>query len=148
MNKVYLALYKGKSSRLHNRFKDWIIRKITKGDYSHCEIAVKKNGFYQCYTASFREGGVRQKVINLNDGKWDLIELKNVHEQQIKTYFAETKGKPYDWQGVLGIALGVKEKQDKYFCSEWCFNLIKNSNEGWRFSPNDLSAMLRGKPMT
>ncbi|MDD0824388.1 enoyl-CoA hydratase [Mannheimia sp. AT1] len=156
-NKVYLALYKGYGGSLYDRLTDWIIRKVTKGKYSHCEIAVQKSEikdhyhrevWYECYTSSPRDSGVRQTVINLDDGKWDLIELPNVHEQQIKAHFSATNGKPYDWRGVLGIVLSIKQNQDKYFCSEWCFNLIKNSNEGWRFSPNDLSAILRGKPMT
>ncbi|HDL5187615.1 TPA: enoyl-CoA hydratase, partial [Mannheimia haemolytica] len=58
-------------------------------------------------------------------------------------YFAGTKGKPYDWRGVFGIVLGIKQKRDKYFCSEWCFNLIKQSDEGWRFSPNQLVAIFK-----
>lgn len=152
MYKVYLALYKGSGGSLYDHFTDWLIRKVTKGKYSHCEIAVQKSEikdhyhrevWYECYSSSPRDSGVRQTVINLDDGKWDLIELSNVHEQQIKAYFAGTKGKPYDWRGVFGIVLGIKQKRDKYFCSEWCFNLIKNSNEGWRFSPNQLAEIFK-----
>ncbi|GAB1660348.1 enoyl-CoA hydratase [Mannheimia haemolytica] len=152
MYKVYLALYKGSGGNLYDRFTDWIIRKITKGKYSHCEIAVQKSAikdhyhrevWYECYSSSPRDGGVRQTVINLDDGKWDLIELPNVHEQQIKAYFSGTEGKPYDWRGVLGIVLGIKQKRDNYFCSEWCFNLIKQSDEGWRFSPNQLAVIFK-----
>ena len=41
---LYLALYKGNRegwgiSSIKARFGDWITRKITRGIYSHCEIA-------------------------------------------------------------------------------------------------------------
>ena len=152
MNKIYLALYKGSGGNLYDRLIDWLIRKITKGQQSHCAIAIQKceikdhyhrEEWYECYSSSPRDGGVRQNVIPLNDGKWDLIELPNLTEREVKAYFKQTKGKSYDWRGVLGIALGVKQKQDKYFCSEWCFNLIKHCNEGWRFSPNQLAAIFK-----
>lgn len=158
MGKVYLALYKGTGGSLYDRVTDWLIRKVTKGQYSHCEIAIERYEFlsgdyyplvcYDCFTSSPRDGGVRQKTIDLKDGKWDLIELPNLVEAQVRAYFAKTQGCKYDWWGMLGIALGIKHKRSKFFCSEWCFNLIKNSTEGWRFSPNDLAAMIRGKPMT
>lgn len=153
MDKVYLALYKGTGGSLYDRLTDWIIRKVTKGKYSHCEIAVRKSEikdhyhreeWYECYSSSPRDGGVRLAVINLDDGKWDLIELPHVSEQQVKAYFAATKCQPYDWRGVLGIVCGVKHKQDKYFCSEWCFNAIKQSDEGWRFNPNELAVVFGG----
>lgn len=45
MSKVYLALYKGRKSgrtpkALAMRLADWVIRKATRGIYSHCEIAL------------------------------------------------------------------------------------------------------------
>lgn len=153
MGKVYLALYKGNGGDLYDRLSDWLIRKVTKGQYSHCEIAVEKFEFFSgdyypdihfdCYTSSPRDGGVRHKVINLHDGKWDLIELPHITEARVQRYFALTKGKPYDWWGALGIAFGTKHRRDKFFCSEWCFNLINQSEEGWRFSPNQLAEIFK-----
>ncbi|WKS99810.1 hypothetical protein NYR30_00480 [Gallibacterium salpingitidis] len=45
MSEVYLAFYKGRKSinrpfDLLAKFSDWLTRKVTKGDYSHCEIAI------------------------------------------------------------------------------------------------------------
>lgn len=159
-NQVYLALYKGrktglKPSDLIARFSDWLTRKLTKGAYSHCEIAVERMEFtqgdhyeheviYDCYSSSIRDGGVRCKQIDVRDrAKWDLIPLNEVTEERIKAYFNRTSGAKYDWWGALGIVLGIKQKRSKYFCSEWCFNAIVNSEEGWRFSPNQLAAMVR-----
>lgn len=152
MDKVYLALYKGTGGSLYDRLTDWLIRKITKGQYSHCEIVVQKieikdhyhrYEWFECYTSSPRDGGVRQKEINLNDGKWDLIELPKLKESEVKDYFTKTSGKPYDWRGMLGVVFGIKHKKDKYFCSEWCFNLIKQSDDGWRFNPNQLAVIFK-----
>ncbi|HDR1038251.1 hypothetical protein SAMN05421675_1356 [Pasteurella multocida] len=158
--KIYLALYKGKKSGkkpkdLLARLSDWLTRKLTKGAYSHCEIAVMKEVFvsghhyetevmYECYSSSIRDGGVRCKEIDVSDSsKWDLIELSDVTEAQVKHYFNCTKGLKYDWWGALGIVFGIKQKRSRFFCSEWCFNLIKGSYDGWRFSPNALSVIFK-----
>lgn len=149
---VYLALYKGTGGSLYDRFSDWLIKKVTKGQYSHCEIAVERledwgeydfRPIYDCYTSSPRDGGVRCKQINVNNGNWDLIPLPSVTESQVRSYFERTKGRKYDWCGVFGLVLGVKQKRSKYFCSEWCFNAIFYSDDGWRFSPNQLAVMLK-----
>ncbi|OOF59282.1 enoyl-CoA hydratase [Rodentibacter myodis] len=153
--KIYLALYKGKAKNRVERLQDNIICLFTKGKYSHCEIAIEQqqfshgdrcqpNIYYDCYSSSPRDGGVRCKQINVADSsKWDLIPLKSVTEAQIKAYFNRTSGAKYDWWGVLGIVCGIKQKCSKYFCSEWCFNVIKNSDNGWRFSPNDLAIIFK-----
>lgn len=148
-NGVYLALYKGRKkgknlTALLARFSDWLTRKLTKGEYSHCEIVLANDGRTFCYSSSIRDGGVRCKEIDVYDReKWDLIELTNVKEEQIKRYFESTKDLSYDWWGALGIVLGLKQKRIKFFCSEWCFNAIKGGDQGWRFSPNDLSVIFK-----
>lgn len=148
-NGVYLALYKGRKkgknlTSLLARFSDWLTRKLTKGEYSHCEIVLANDGRTFCYSSSIRDGGVRCKEIDVYDReKWDLIGLKNVKEEQIKRYFESTKDLSYDWWGALGIVLGLKQKRSKFFCSEWCFNAIKGGDQGWRFSPNDLSVIFK-----
>ncbi|MDP0233429.1 enoyl-CoA hydratase, partial [Glaesserella parasuis] len=43
MNKIYLALYKGNAKNWRERLEDWLIRKATKGQYSHCEIAIHRS---------------------------------------------------------------------------------------------------------
>lgn len=64
-----------------------------------------------------RDGGVRCKEINVKDGKWDLIQLDNINEEQVKVYFEKTKDAKYDWRGVFGLVLGFREKKSKFFCS-------------------------------
>ena len=85
MAKVYLALYKGRKTiktpkDLAFRIIEWVIRKVTGGQYSHCEIAVSvafSDGLFDCYSSSFRDGGVRCKRMPLPAEKWDLIALDN-----------------------------------------------------------------------
>lgn len=157
VNQVYLALYKHKRSwrkEPWKAFADAVTRCFTKGDYSHCELVVERREFtrgshydnevvYDCYSSSVQDGGVRCKQINVRDGKWDLVLIPSVTESQIKAYFNQTKGQAYDWRGALGVILGIKEKRSKYFCSEWCFNAVMNSKDGWRFSPNQLATIFK-----
>jgi hypothetical protein len=146
MARVYLALYKNKRNWRKEPIKaiaDHITRFFTKGKYSHCEIAIERSAsIYDCYSASVQDGGVRCKQIDVsNNIKWDLIPLDNVTEDQIKAYLSRTRGAKYDWWGALGIVLGMKQKRNKYFCSEWCFNAIHGGESGWYFSPNQLAAI-------
>lgn len=154
---VYLALYRGrksgyKPSALLARFSDWLTRKLTKGQYSHCEIVVARREFirgghyesemvYDCYSSSVRDGGVRCKRINVTDGKWDLLPL-NISETQVKTLFVKTEGRKYDWLGAVGVVLKSSHSSSKYFCSEWCGKVL-GLNEPWRFSPNDLAVIVQ-----
>ena len=146
MAKIYLAMYKHKRDWRKEPVRtiaDIITRFFTKGKYSHCEIAIKRSEtLFDCYSSSVQDGGVRCKQIDVSDStKWDLIQLNEVTEEQIKGYFNRTLGCKYDWWGALGIVLGIKQKRSKYFCSEWCFNAIYGGESGWRFSPNQIAVV-------
>ena len=50
------------------RFTDGLTRILTRGKYSHCEIAVRLpetagEQEYECYSASLRDGGVRHETM-------------------------------------------------------------------------------------
>lgn len=155
-NKIYLALYKGKKSdwtpkAIAARLSDWLTRKLTKGQYSHCEIAVHQSRiqghyhldeWYECYSSSIRDGGVRCKQIDVTSNKWDLILLDSLTEAQVKQFFAQTQGKKYDWLGAIGVVFKSSQHANRYFCSEWCGRLL-GIDESWRFSPNDLAAIIK-----
>ncbi|MDA5609731.1 S-adenosylmethionine tRNA ribosyltransferase [Pasteurella multocida] len=64
-------------------------------------------------------------------------------EANVKLYFNGTKGLKYDWWGAFGIVLGINQKRSRFFCSEWCFNAIRESDQGWRFSPNQLAVIFK-----
>lgn len=153
--KIYLALYKGRrdGSGWHvwcARATDWLTRALTRGQYSHCEIAVrlteKNNGeqaAYQCYSASIRDGGVRVKTMPLPAAKWDLIQMESTSEahERLQRVWAETRGQGYDLRGALGIAFGLPQNRRRWFCSEWGAAAL-GLPDGWRWSPNDLAAIV------
>lgn len=142
MSKVYLACYHGRAKKLSHRLCDGITKFFTRGKYSHCEIAVHLySNRYKCYSSSYRDGGVRVKVMTLDTAKWDLIPL-DVSPKQIEQYFGATRGAGYDLIGALGCVAGLRQHPTKYFCSEWCFNTIYQSDQGWRFSPVSLAAIV------
>ena len=144
MNQVYLACYHGRASRLSHRICDGITKFFTRGKYSHCEIAIAlPDGRYQCYSSSVRDGGVRAKVMDLPSDKWDLVAIDGLPAAHIESCFTQTKGAGYDLLGALGCVAGLPQNADKFFCSEWCYNAIFGSNQGFRFSPNQLAEIVR-----
>ena len=144
MSKVYLALYKGRKSgrspkALAMRFADWVIRKATRGIYSHCEIAVALgDGVFECYSSSLRDGGVRCKVMRLPSDKWDLIEI-NKAGTSVSAFFVATQSCGYDWLGVVGFPWGLNMR-DKWFCSEWCACVL-GLPKPHRYTPSGLAVL-------
>lgn len=157
MTKVCLALYKGRKSgrtpkALALRLTDWAIRRATRSVYSHCEIAVAvadSDGLFDCYSASFRDGGVRCKRMPLPEDKWDLIALAapNLRLGRLQVLWAETKDKPYDLAGALCVKtifrkIRLKESADKWFCSEWCAEVM-GVQPASLYAPEDLVEMAK-----
>lgn len=142
---LYLALYKGSRqgyapAAVKARIGDWITRKITRGIYSHCEIADPCEGGYLCYSSSIRDGGVRVKKMELPSEKWDLIPLHGTTRADLERVWQAAQGKRYDWAGAIGTVLKIRQRPDKWFCSEFCA-AVMGIPDGWRFSPNDLAAI-------
>lgn len=148
---IYLALYKGRRDGSGwrvwaARFTDGLTRVLTRGRYSHCEIAVREHpqaSVYTCYSASIRDGGVRCKVMPLPEAKWDLIQMESTSEahERLQRVWTETRGQGYDLMGALGIAFGLPQNRRRWFCSEWCATAL-GLPDGWRWSPNDLAAIV------
>ena len=76
--------------------------------------------------------------------KWDLIALPNVDAAYVAAYFGQTQGRGYDWGGLLGVPLGrwaiVFNDVQKYFCSEWCAQVMRMP-DSWRLSPGALAKL-------
>jgi len=142
---IYIAFYKGRGGNWWQRCQDGLIRFFTRGKYSHCEIAASTSGInYQCSTSSPRDGGVRNKAMPLPPSKWDLIVLEGYNFTQMIDFYTLHKGKKYDWLGVIGFVLRTRQSPNRYFCSEYCAEFL-GFPEPWRFSPNDLYAILKRK---
>ena len=116
---VVLAFYKGKGDWL-----DWLIRLFTRSQYSHVEYvqdstAMDDQGRHECWSSSFRDGGVRAKPILLKDDKWDLVLLTWFDEDQ-RLLFALRKGEKYDYLGILfsQVLPFHIQRNGQWFCSE------------------------------
>ena len=148
---IYLALYHGHRGGTGlkvwvARFTDGLTRILTRGRYSHCELAVRLpetagGQEYECYSASIRDGGVRMKTMPLPADKWDLIPLDDavLHAHTVGLYL-RTAGQGYDLPGAFGVVFGLPENRKRWFCSEWVGAALGLS-ESWRFSPNDLAVI-------
>ena len=148
---IYLALYHGHRGGTGwrvwaARFTDWLTRVLTRGRYSHCEIAVRLpetagEQEYECYSASIRDKGVRMKTMPLPADKWDLIPLDDavLHAHTVGLYL-RTAGQGYDLPGAFGVVFGLPENRRRWFCSEWVGKALGLA-ESWRFSPNDLAVI-------
>lgn len=149
---IYLALYHGHRGGtglkvLAARFTDGLTRILTRGRYSHCEIAIRLAGQnsepqYECYSASLRDGGVRRKIMPLPSAKWDLIALPDSVGERLHGLWQETQGQGYDLPGAFGVVFGLPENRKRWFCSEWVGKALGLA-ESWRFSPNDLAAIFK-----
>ena len=150
---IYLALYHGHRGGTGwcvwaARFTDGLTRILTRGRYSHCELAVRlpetaDGQEYECYSASLRDGGVRMKTMPLPADKWDLIPLDDavLHAHTVGLYL-RTAGQGYDLPGAFGVVFGLRENRKRWFCSEWVGKAL-GLPESWRFSPNDLAVIAR-----
>ena len=146
---IYLALYHGHRGGTGlkvwvARFTDGLTRVLTRGRYSHCELAVRlpETAEYECYSASLRDGGVRRKVMPLPSAKWDLIALPDSVGERLHGLWEATQGQGYDLPGAFGVVFGLPENRRRWFCSEWVGAALGLS-ESWRFSPNDLAVIAR-----
>ena len=146
---IYLALYKGRRDGSGwrvwcARFTDWLTRILTRGQYSHAEIAIRlpETAEYECYSASLRDGGVRMKTMPLPSAKWDLIALPDSVGGRLEALWSQTQGQGYDLLGAFGVVFGLPENRRRWFCSEWVGKALGLS-ESWRFSPNDLAVIAR-----
>ncbi|WP_419851648.1 hypothetical protein [Actinobacillus pleuropneumoniae] len=134
---IYLAMYKAKGNWV-----DCVIRLFTGKPYSHCEIAVSNGKNYLCYSSSPRDGGVRFKAMPLPSDKWDLIPL-DLTVPQVAEFYHKTVGKKYDFWGAVGVVLFRLENPKRYFCSEWCYELIFGKRK--TISPNQLFKLVLNK---
>lgn len=113
-----LALYRGPAQDLAHKIAHWAVCTFTGSIYSHCEVVI--NGV--CWSASARDGGVRGKKVDLNSGRWDVIDLPaQMDEAAAVAWFMEHDGAAYDWAGVLRFALPfLPQRRGQWFCSEAC----------------------------
>jgi len=132
---MQLAFYKGRGN-----FYDLLVRIATFSKYSHCELVI--DGV--CWGASPRDNGVRSSWIDLQDGKWDLVQLPACYsKEKALQWFKQHEGLKYDLLGAIrsAVPFGLNQK-DKWFCSEACAAALDIANPH-RYTPAGLFELFR-----
>lgn len=130
-----LALYKGKK-RLFNRVASF----LTKGPYSHVEILFSDG---MCGSSSDIDGGVRLKVINLEDGNWDVIDLPG-DEEKARRWFENHTGEKYDYIGLTRFVWSKSRGiYGRWLCSEAVMEAL-GYRDSWSFCPNSVASFFKG----
>lgn len=125
------AFYKGEGNAFNGFIRFW-----DGGIYSHCELVFSDG---MSASASWRDGRqVRLKMIEYDADNWDFIELPPELEESARTFFEQTKGRPYDLVGQIRFLIApVRGSRKGFWCSEWLAAAL-GSPEPWRYSPNIL----------
>lgn len=132
---IQLAMYKGPARKPLHKLSHWLIKTWFGSPHSHSEVVI--DGV--CWSSSFRDGGVRDKVIDLTDGKWDLYPVDERRKEAALAVFLAQKGKDYDKSGVVSYVLRfVKHRLDKWFCFEICAVALGYTGRADRISPQEL----------
>lgn len=131
---MQLALYKGPPSDPIHWLTHVATCAATLSRYSHCELVIE--GI--CYSASARDGGVRAKRIDLNSGRWDVIEI-NGDDAFALEWFRSHIGAEYDWTGALRFLFPIlRHRRGLWFCSEACAAALGLPSP-WRWTPGGLA---------
>jgi hypothetical protein len=144
MTQLRAAFYKGTHAGLagvYNRLVRW----WTRSPYSHVELIFidsSVKGRALAYSASYMDGGVRDKVIDFDPEKWDFIDLPDDLWDQAWEWFMRHEGAAYDLLGNLHFVFSaVGDDKRKWFCSEAIAAALGMPNPE-RFDPGTLHAAL------
>ncbi|WP_421701126.1 hypothetical protein [Aliiroseovarius sp.] len=140
-DELRLAFYKGKGTWV-----DQMIRWGTRSPYSHVELVQMgmdmPNGVHRAWaiSSSWRDGGVRAKVIDFEPDRWDWIELRPWYPAHLWDNAHRHFGAKYD---LVGIALSQivalrRHDPDRWFCSEF-IGMLLGYDRSHALAPGDLA---------
>lgn len=141
---MQIAFYKGTRPGLPGVF-NRVVRWWTNGPYSHCEIVLQPldDGMMLCASASNTEGGVRLKAIELDPGRWDLLDIPSADPSAVRQWFAVHDREGYDFLGLMGFVLRRNDGSKRlWFCSEACAAALEIPDP-WRYCPNTLASVVK-----
>lgn len=152
-----IAFYQHK----YGTFLDHAISYLTVGRCSHVEFKLTDGAYSKgpCISSSFRDGGVRHKMLDLSSGKWiryrinpDILTIDR--ELDIAEWFSHERGKQYDLLGVFMVPFTFWKKKlfrrGQWFCSEivshiccrWGIHRFSTT----QLSPNRMERICREHP--
>ena len=119
------------------RFIDRIIRLWSRSSISHCEIVFDE----LCCSSSPRDRGVRCKIIDLNNGKWEVVEYEIPIEENPFIWFRENNGKRYSYGTIINFIVKIFPKSsERYICTESI--LLSLGIEEKCMSPSEMYTLL------
>ena len=147
--KISVAFYKKDAPKatIYDKLVAW----WTNSDVCHTEIIIDG----EQYSSSPRDGGVRRVPHKVDHQTWEYLEIEINERDLVRglTFFEKTKYRDYDWMGIFGFISPFKDKENAYFCSEWCskFLIIVGvsklfDKEPYKISPARLKAILLDQP--
>lgn len=132
------AFYRGTRpgiAGIYNR----IVRWWTRSEFSHVELVLSTG---RAWSASFADGGVRNKLIDFDSANWLVIDLPLELEQAAEAWFRAHRGAKYDLLGNLQFVLSpIPHSQGRWFCSEAVAAAL-GIPDPWRYSPGTLASAL------
>jgi len=128
---------------------DALIRRVTHGPYSHCEL-VFPDGV--SYSSSIQDDGTRFKRIVFDPAKWDFIdlpELPPIAMAWMEKFCTGELGSGYDFPGVFRfLCPRIPESKNRWFCSEIVCAALQEGGllwgiNAWQVHPSKLYELLR-----
>lgn len=134
-----LAFYIGKGTLV-----DRVIRLVTRSPYSHVELVLGEltndsPRTLLSISASARDGGVREKSIVFQAGRWEFLPLEGWSGDQVWIRAEAELGRPYDYLGILlNFTVPIRRHlRGSWFCSELCGHAL-GLDQPHRLSPGAL----------
>lgn len=123
----------------------------SKNGYCHTELLFFKKGdaVPEMVSSSVRDHGARGKPHVINYKAWTYFAVSNLNNDAVYK-FSKSLGGKYDWLGVLGFIVPIRDNPKNWFCSELtlrglqiggCVELGKYNASS--ISPNDLFDLLK-----
>ena len=107
---------------------------------------------YYMFSSSGSYGGVRVMTHDVDHDQWDYITVPVNSISSIVEFFKTINGKKYDWLGILGFVIPIKDCTERWYCSESDSNALKISGckklwyrEPSKIDPNKLYKILKGE---
>lgn len=148
MTTLTYAFYKGtRAENAKARLFDRLVTSWprTRGRFSHGEWVAPSG---ECWSSSFRDGGVRGKLIDVHSGRWVLVTVPATPDEVAAHYewCALYRGAQYDWPSLLGFVLPWRVSVALWwFCTE-ALAAMRGLDTPRLWHPNKLFEHLAGLP--
>ena len=105
--------------------------------YSHGGIIIGGT----LYHSTVQHGGLQCEPFDMATASsgWDFFDIGAVRDASALRTFAERRGTPYDWVGLLAFVLPLAGNDSKLYCFEWCALALGMPITN-RVTPEDLMA--------